>query len=114
MIRIVDIIYSLHLFFFIQIMAPPDKNKQRYTPDMVQAAIEDVRLHNMTIRGSAKLHNVSVSTRRRRLQDPREAHVVIAVPTKFSFTEEAQLAEHSVRMADMIRLHEMANNRACT
>ena len=76
------------------------KRKEGYNIEMVRAAIHDVRVNNMSIRGSARLHNIPESTLRDRLRDTRGADVKMGGPTIFTSTEEAELAEHCMKMAD--------------
>lgn len=51
--------YNLSIIIIFRTYIQPDKNKQSYTPDLVQATINNVRLNNITIRsrGSTKLHS---------------------------------------------------------
>ena len=78
-----------------------EKRKRDYTADMVKEACNDATENGMTIRGSARLHNVPESTLRRRLGDTREADEwKLGGPTYFSPSQEAQLAQHCVDMAD--------------
>jgi hypothetical protein len=43
--------------------------------------MDDVQLNNLSIRGSAKLHNIPESTLRGRLSDPRGVNVRMGGPT---------------------------------
>lgn len=69
---------------------------------MLKAACDEVMLNSFTIRGAAKLHNVPESTLRRRLGDSRVAEEwKMDAPTYFSRSEESQLAQHCVDIADI-------------
>jgi hypothetical protein len=48
----------------------PKKKRQDYTADAMREAMDDVQLNNLSIRGSAKLHNIPESTLRGRLSIP--------------------------------------------
>jgi hypothetical protein len=76
------------------------KNPQ-YTVEMMKAACDYGLLNSFTIRGSAKLHGVPESTLRRRLGDSRAAEEwKMGAPTYFTMSEESQLAQHCVDIAD--------------
>ena len=68
---------------------------------MEKAACDDVLLNSFPIRGWAKLHGVPKSTLRRRLGDSTAAEEwKMGAPTCFTMSEESQLAQHCVDMAD--------------
>jgi hypothetical protein len=78
----------------------PKKKIQDYTADAMREAMDDVQLNNLSIRGSAKLHNIPESTLRGRLSDPRGVNVRMGGPTIFTPNQEARLAQHCIYMAD--------------
>ena len=78
----------------------PKKKIQNYTADAMREAMDDVQLNNLSIRGSAKLHNIPESTLRGRLSDPRGVNVMMGGPTIFTPNQEARLAQHCIYMAD--------------
>ena len=81
-------------------MSTKKKNPQ-YTVEMMKAACDYGLLNSFTIRGSAKLHGVPESTLRRRLGDSRAAEEwKMGAPTYFTMSEESQLAQHCVDIAD--------------
>ena len=64
-------------------------------------ACNDALLNSFTIRGSANLHGVPESTLRRILGDSKAAEEwKMGAPTYFTMSEESQLAQHCVDMAD--------------
>lgn len=66
----------------------PKKKIQDYTADAMREAMDDVQLNNLSIRGSAKLHNIPESTLRGRLSDPRGVNVRMGGPTIFTPNQE--------------------------
>ena len=78
----------------------PKKKIQDYTADAMREAIDDAQLNILSIRGSAKLHNIPESTLRGRLSDPRGVNVRMGGPTIFTPNQEARLAQHCNYMAD--------------
>jgi hypothetical protein len=78
----------------------PKKKIQDYTADAMREAMDDVQLNNLSIRCSAKLHNIPESTLRGRLSDPRGVNVRMGGPTIFTPNQEARLAQHCNYMAD--------------
>ena len=80
-------------------MVTKKKEKGLHT-DAMREAMNDAQLDNMSIRGSAKLHNIPESTVRGRLNDPRGVNVRMGGPTIFTPSQEARLAQHCIYMAD--------------
>lgn len=81
-------------------MSSKKKSERGYSEEMVRAALDDVEMKNITIRGSARLHGIPESTLRRRLRDPRGENVNMGGPTIFTKSEETQLAQHCIEMAE--------------
>lgn len=81
-------------------MSTKEKNPQ-YTVEIMKAACDYGLLNSFTIRGSAKLHGVPENTLRRRLGDSTATEEwKMGAPTYFTMSEESQLAQHCVDMAD--------------
>ena len=78
----------------------PKKKIQDYAADAMREAMDDAQLNNMSIRGSAKLHNIPESTLIGRLSDPRGVNVRMGGPTMFTPNHEARFAQHCIYMAD--------------